>query len=124
MSKIPPRKRKLRKLTQAEKSLVLKPLFIPLMTRYFEQFQSGVKKHEYRLYGPRWNEDVCVIGRHVILSKGYGKQNRLRGRIISFERITQDQMNTYTAALASLIYRGKEGVIARIGIELIGMEPR
>ena len=31
-----------------------------------------------RVYGPRWNEKTCFIGRRATLSKGYEKGSRLR----------------------------------------------
>lgn len=64
----------------------MKPLFIPLKTAYFEAFKTGKKDTEYRIYGPRWNEGTCAIGRPVVLSKGYGAGHRLQGRIVGFER--------------------------------------
>ena len=45
-------------------------LFIPLKTAYFEAFRAGTKTVEFRLYGPRWNERTCPVGRSVVLSKG------------------------------------------------------
>ena len=47
----------------------MKPLFIPLNTEYFEAFADGSKGEELRLYGPRWNEETCKLGREVVLSK-------------------------------------------------------
>lgn len=64
----------------------LPPLFIPLKTEYFEAFERGEKTDELRLYGPRWNERTCPPGRAVVLSKGYGKKSRLRGRITAFHK--------------------------------------
>lgn len=64
----------------------MKPLFIPLKTEFFEAFEAGTKTHEFRPYGPRWNERTCSIGREVVLSHGYGKQRRRRGVIVGFER--------------------------------------
>lgn len=61
-----------------------KPLFIPLKREYYRQFESGLKTTEIRPYGPRWNERTCTIGRHVVLSLGYGKQRRLTGSIVAF----------------------------------------
>ena len=61
-----------------------KPLFIPLKSEYYLQFKSGEKNIEYRLYGPRWNEKTCRIGRSVILSKGYGKKDRIYRMIWEF----------------------------------------
>lgn len=64
----------------------MKPLFIPLKAEFFDAFERGDKTHEYRAYGPRWNEKTCVPGRLVTLSRGYGKQKRLQGRVKSFRR--------------------------------------
>jgi len=67
----------------------VKPLFIPLKTKYFEAFENGSKDTEYRPYGKRWNERTCPVGRPVVLSRGYGKQRRLEGVI---ERFAVDPM--------------------------------
>ena len=64
----------------------MKPLFVPLKTVYFDAFANGSKTDELRRYGPRWNEETCKPGREVILSKGYGKHARLKGRIRKFKR--------------------------------------
>ena len=66
-----------------------KPLFIPLKTEFFNGFCMGVKTHEYRLYGPLWNERTCRAGRRVVLSKGYGKRERLYGVVKSFTKHEQ-----------------------------------
>ncbi|OEU66228.1 MAG: hypothetical protein BA863_09175 [Desulfovibrio sp. S3730MH75] len=63
-----------------------KPLFIPLKTEYYEAFISGDKREELRAYGPRWNEKTCRIGRAVLLSKGYGKQNRATTKVTGFKK--------------------------------------
>ena len=60
-----------------------KPLFIPLRTHWFNEFALGNKTHEYRLYGSRWNEKTCRVGRKAILSRGYGKQERLERTVVS-----------------------------------------
>jgi hypothetical protein len=62
-------------------------LFIPLKRQYFTEYLRGTKATEYRKYGPRWNERVCVVDRPVILSLGYGKKNRLVGKITSFRKV-------------------------------------
>lgn len=62
----------------------MKPLFIPLKTEFFRAFQNGTKRTEYRRYGKIWNERSCKIGRQVILSHGYGKHERLSGRVVGF----------------------------------------
>lgn len=59
-------------------------LFIPLKTEYFEAFKAGTKRTEYRVYGPRWNERTCTVGRPVVLSKGYGRTHRLQGEVTAF----------------------------------------
>jgi len=64
----------------------MKPLFIPLKTKYYEAFKDGSKTDELRAYGPRWNHGTCKVGREVVLSKGYGKQNKMKGRIWSFKK--------------------------------------
>ena len=66
------------------------PLFIPLKTAYYEAFADGSKTVEYRRYGRGWNERTCPVGRPVVLSKGYGKANRLRGRITRFHTSMMD----------------------------------
>ncbi len=79
-----------------------KPLFIPLKSEYYEAFASGKKRAEYRLYGPRWNENTCRIGRSVILSKGYGKQNRMNRTITEFyKRDARTFGNTAQATILS-----------------------
>lgn len=61
-----------------------KPLFIPLGGPWFDAFERGAKTWEYRRHGPRWNVKTCRVGRHVVLSRGYGKQRRLAGVIVAF----------------------------------------
>jgi len=63
-----------------------KPLFVPLKTRWFRQFESGEKETEYRAYGPRWNERTCAIGREAVLSHGYSG-SRLRRRVAGFSKL-------------------------------------
>ncbi len=64
---------------------MVKPLFIPLRTEFFNAFKSGEKDTEYRLAGGRWNTRTCPAGRAVTLSKGYGRHGRFRGVILAFE---------------------------------------
>ena len=61
-----------------------KALFVPLYACWFDMFACGKKRVEFRVYGPRWNERTCRIGRLITLSRGYGKKNRLRGWITGF----------------------------------------
>lgn len=58
-----------------------KPLFIPLKAKFFDAFDSGEKTTEYRRFGGPWNLKTCRPGRAVTLSRGYGKQRRIAGRI-------------------------------------------
>jgi hypothetical protein len=96
----------------------VKPLFIPLTGRYFDQFLGGTKPNmeELRPYGPRWNEQTCQIGRPVVLSRGYGRRHRIQGRIVGFRTShTEAQRPEYLA-----IYAGKHAGMpaACIKIEL------
>lgn len=68
---------------------MMKRLFIPLKREYFEAFEKGTKREEYRPLGPRWNAQTCFIGRRVVLSCGYGKQRRLDAVVTSFRVETQ-----------------------------------
>jgi hypothetical protein len=89
-------------------------LFIPLKREYFEAFERGEKRVEYRPYGPRWNERTCAIGKRVVLSLGYGKQHRIAGRVVSFEK-SREPLKT----LAWLkCYGHRTGDCACVGIEL------
>jgi hypothetical protein len=95
-------------------------LFVPLMTRYYEAFERGDKTEELRLYGPRWNEKTCQVGREVTLSKGYGKKHRLHGRIWKFKRQHGSTFgSTYKAAILDR-YKTLDVWIACISIELSG----
>jgi len=79
---------------------VVGPLFVPLRSAYYEAFADGSKTEELRLYGPRWNERTCAVGREVTLSKGYGKRNRMTGRIWKFKRQHGSTFgSTYKAAI-------------------------
>jgi hypothetical protein len=49
----------------------MKPFFIPLKRKYWEQFAAGTKTVEWRAYGARFNERVLLSGRPVVLSCGY-----------------------------------------------------
>jgi hypothetical protein len=96
----------------------MKPLFIPLKTEYFEAFRDGRKATEFRIYGPRWNERTCVPGRGVVLSKGYGKRERLNGWIVSFRSSTVYGLEQH-AREAFLECYGREDVdVARILIRI------
>lgn len=86
-------------------------LFIPLKTEYFEAFKAGTKTVEYRQYGPRWNERTCAIGRPVVLSRGYGKQQRLTGVVTEFRK-------RFTASDEWLDCYGAPGTAACIRISL------
>ena len=59
-------------------------MFIPLKKQYFNQFSTGEKSVEYRLYGTRWNERTCTPGRAVTLSCGYSGP-RIAGVIDAFD---------------------------------------
>lgn len=69
----------------------IRPLFLPLRKKWYLAFKNGLKRHEYRALGPRWNETTCRVGRTVVLSMGYGKHSRLSGKILSFRGIPISQ---------------------------------
>lgn len=110
-----------------------KPLFIPLKKEFYEQFKAGTKavgfiarpgapikyQTEFRPYGPRWNERTCRLGRDVVLSCGYGKKNRLHGKIVLFQVGTEP---TKTEAWQAC-YGDKHGLAASIKIEVLGAQP-
>lgn len=64
-----------------------KPLFIPLRREWFEKIEAGTKRHEYRAYGPRWNDRTCRVGRRAVISLGYGKTRRLSRVVTSFRSL-------------------------------------
>lgn len=92
-------------------AVVMRPLFVPLKSQYYEAFIDGSKDTEYRKYGKGWNERTCVVGRRVTISKGYGKQNRRTGTIVGF---TKRQMSSQ----AWIDCYGEPGLAACIRIEL------
>ncbi len=83
----------------------MKPLFIPLRGAHYDRFATGEKTVEYRKAGGRWNERTCFVGRPVILSRGYGKQHRLRGTIVNY-RTTYAESNK-PAAFIEIFGDGK-----------------
>lgn len=108
------------KLVVAMKPLVAPPLFIPLRREWFTAFKDGSKRHEYRPYGPRWNEKTCFVGRKVTLSLGYGKQQRMQGQIISFEKSEEaTQSDAWKSCYGGKDYR----FAAVIGIRLLLAHP-
>lgn len=98
-----------------------KPLFIPLKTEYFQAFQDGSKTEELRLYGPGWNEGTCFVGRAVVLSKGYGKQERLAGRISGFKKQAARSLAAGDRKAVRAIYETLDVDMAVI--EITGLEP-
>ncbi len=94
-----------------------KPLFIALKSEYYEQFKCGDKNTEYRLYGPRWNEKTCRVGRDVILSKGYGKKDRITGTISEFNQMDARKYGGLLRATILAIFGTLEKPIAEIRIQ-------
>ena len=80
-------KRQQTKAVSAFAVQALRPLFVPLYTKWFEAFRTGKKTVEHRTYGPGWNERTCPVGRAVTLSHGYGKYARLSARITKFRHV-------------------------------------
>jgi hypothetical protein len=97
---------------------MLKPVFVPLKLKHFNEFALGDKRSELRLYGPRWNERVCIVGRRVVLSMGYGTRLRISGVIREFhKRRAHTFGSTYQADIDSLFGPGDHW-IAEIRIDL------
>jgi hypothetical protein len=97
----------------------MKPLFVPLRIEYYEAFARGEKHSELRLYGPRWNERTCVPGRRVILSKGYGKENRMNAVIWQFlKRDAHTFGSTYQASVLR-IFGTLDKPIAEIRLAIV-----
>lgn len=97
-----------------------KPLFIPLKAEYFNAFESGEKREELRLYGQRWNERTCRVGRAITLSYGYGKSRRMHGKIWAFKKQRGTLFgSTYKRAILDC-YGTLEVDIAVISIDLSG----
>ncbi len=69
----------------------MKPLFLALKAIYYDAFLAGTKDTKYRLAGRGgWNAKTCVIGRRITLSRGYGKQQRMKRIIRGFEERYRD----------------------------------
>lgn len=59
----------------------MNPLFLPLNAEHFDAFKAGTKPAEYRILGGKFNQQQIVQGRRVVLSRGYGKKDRMTGII-------------------------------------------
>lgn len=98
-----------------------KPLFLPLKTEYYRQFQSGIKRCELRKYGKRFNEKSCFHGRHIILSKGYGKHERMTGIIVSFDKKHGSEADDASRKAILEVYGTLELEIACIGVKIMSL---
>lgn len=97
-----------------------KPLFIPLKAEYYDAFVRREKSEELRKWGPRWNNKVCAVGRQVVLSRGYGKTNRMRG-IIRMVRTGSLAILTEKQRQSMLnLYNHPGMIVIAIGIDLVG----
>ncbi len=96
----------------------MKPLFVPLKTEHYRLFEGGGKTHEFRKYGPRWNERTCVIGRPIVLSRGYGKADRLAGKIVWFAKVQPKDIGGLNRIAMRALYGDLDFEVADIGIEL------
>jgi len=93
-----------------------KALFIPLKTEWYEAFESGVKRAELRIYGNRWNERTCRIGRAVTLSKGYGVKNRIHGHVSNFEKVHGSELDSPEHGALMQVFGTDDLWIARISV--------
>lgn len=91
----------------------MRPLFIPLRRKYFEAFETGGKRVEWRSYGQRWNERTCAIGRSIVLSLGYNGR-RIQGYVVWFGIVPRNAAAQEARDIFPLSER-----FACIGIELL-----
>lgn len=96
-----------------------KPLFIPLITEYYNRFLTGDKTSELRIYGKRWNEKTCFVGRGVILSKGYGKKFRQKAVITEFHKRKSDTFGSTYQNDIKAVYGDGVHEIAEIRLRLV-----
>lgn len=88
-----------------------RPLFIPLMKEYYQSFERGEKRIEYRIYGKRWNERTVYPNRPVVLSCGYGKRNRLSAIVDRLEvKDTNELEPEIQSAIHSLYGQGNHPI--------------
>lgn len=98
------------------------PLFVPLAGWAFDLFQAGSKTTEFRVYGSRWNERSCPVGRPVVLSRGYGRQRRLLAWVSSFQRLQEPpDPAAWARAFGAPLQPGQE--VAAIGITFSPLRP-
>lgn len=90
-----------------------KPLFIPLKSEYYWAFVNRIKDIEYRRHNKTWRAKNCRVGRRVVLSCGYGKQNRVEGVIRSFNVVHGSQISG-----VEKVYGTTDIELAAIGIDL------
>ena len=91
-----------------------KPLFIPLNAEFWYSFRNGEKTDELRLYGPRWNEETCRVGRKALLSKGYGKQHRIPAVVAEFHKRDARTFGSATQANILRLFGTLDKPIAQI----------
>lgn len=107
-------------MTEEEQRVAEKPLFIPLKREFFDAFKTGAKTTEFRQYGPRWNERTCRVGRPVVISLGYGKQNRLHGVIEGFSRSKEPTRSAAWLACYGVDERHEAACIMIGGLRTVG----
>jgi hypothetical protein len=95
-----------------------RPLFVPLKTEWFRAFASGSKREEFRVFGPRWNERTCAVGRRVTLSHGYSRRERLHGQVARFERRAWDSFSAAQQARLCEVFGRSDVDVAVIGVRL------
>lgn len=99
----------------------LRPLFIPLNARFFEEFRIGVKRYEWRQYQRGWTERACFPGREAVLANGYGWP-RLLGVVRDFTVLASCPNPAFDEIFPGWVQGG--GKVAQIGIDVIrALEP-
>lgn len=108
----------LRSVLERAASREPRPLFIPLKAEFYAAFKAGTKTEELRRHGPRWNQQTCAVGRRVVLSRGYGRQHRLSGRVVRFTSAPAARFGRPDREAIAQIYGTLDIWIACIGIEV------
>jgi hypothetical protein len=91
-----------------------KPLFVPLNAEFWYAFRNGDKTDELRLFGPRWNEETCRVGRKALLSKGYGKAHRILAVVAEFHKRDARSFGSTTQANILRLFGTLDKPIAQI----------
>ncbi|WP_417790324.1 hypothetical protein [Terasakiella pusilla] len=97
------------------------PLFLPLKSEFFYDFQSGKKTHEYRRHKGQFNARTWAVGRRVNLRRGYSTTDNLYGVVISFTVFRKSEIIGPLAKTITNLYGPDDEEICEIGIQVDGV---